>query len=495
MTLDIKDENDPRNYEDHLVGMAVESAVESLHDATDHLGLFDLIEVKGKPGEETKYRRNLFQQDVVKAFVAIYSGILRYDGSAGQWLFFTGSKWVPVKAQQVVAPFLKRLSIGFDDRQRREMLSVNYAEAIERGARSAAGISTTSQWDTDPDVIGTPNGVVDLRTGKVRPMTAGSLIRKATAVGLPHLPPEVVEELAKEGKAIELPDCPIWGWFLKDRFGDDETIAFVQRYFGYCLTGRIHEQRLLYLYGGGGNGKNLLAETIAFVMGDYARNAAIETVTEQRGSRHMSELAVLNGARFVRVSEPPAGFEWNEKRLKTITGDEKITANLKHKDEIEFLVTFKIAIMANPPPTFKDTGESMQRRVIAIKLPEVSRPDHHLSERLREEGSAILRWLIQGSVDWYANGLRVPEKIVAGSRALVKEGSPFDQWLSERCVKDSGSTRHRELWADWSAWAKLNGHHERSGMWLSNELKGRNYTKRMNDGSWFDGVSLSHGRL
>jgi putative DNA primase/helicase len=275
-----------------------------------------------------------------------------------------------------------------------------------------------------------------------------------------------------------------------------KTIAFVQRYFGYCLTGHVHEQKLIYLYGGGGNGKNLLAETIAFVMGDYARNAAIETVTEQRGSRHMSELAVLNGARFVRVSEPPAGFEWNEKRLKTITGDEKITANLKHKDEIEFLVTFKIAIMANPPPTFKDTGESMQRRIVAIKLPEVKRPDHHLAERLRAEGPAILRWLIQGAVDWYAGGLRVPAKIVAESRSLVREGSPFDQWHAERCIREpSSSTRHSELWADWQASAKLNGHHERSGKWLSHELKGQNYTQRMANGSRYDGLSLRHGRI
>jgi putative DNA primase/helicase len=231
-------------------------------------------------------------------------------------------------------------------------------------------------------------------------------------------------------------------------------------------------------------------------MGDYARNVAIETVTEQRGSRHMSELAVLNGARFVRVSEPPAGFEWNEKRIKTITGDEKVTANLKHKDEIEFLVTFKIAIMANPPPTFKDTGESMQRRVIAIKLPEVDKPDQYLSKKLRAEGPAILRWLIQGSVDWYAGGLRVPAKIAAGSRALVRDGSPFDEWLGERCIRAPGSSaRHRELWADWSSWAKINGHHERSGRWMSIELKARNYTKRMNDGSWFDGISIGHGRI
>jgi hypothetical protein len=186
---------------------------------TVKLGLFDLIETKGRPGEEKKYRRNLFQQDVVKAFVAAHTGILRYDFGAGQWLFFTGSQWSPMKIQQAVTPFLKRLSVGFDDRQRREMLSVNYAEAIERGARAAPGISTSpSLWDTNLDVIGTPGGVVDLKTGKVGPMTASAMIRKMTAVGL-----EIVEELAKEDRAIELPDCPTWRWFLKDRFSDDEN--------------------------------------------------------------------------------------------------------------------------------------------------------------------------------------------------------------------------------------------------------------------------------
>jgi phage/plasmid-associated DNA primase len=54
---------------------------------------------------------------------------------------------------------------------------------------------------------------------------------------------------------------------VKESFGDAETIAFVQRYFGYCLTGHVREQKFLYLFGSGGNGKNLIAEVIAEIMG------------------------------------------------------------------------------------------------------------------------------------------------------------------------------------------------------------------------------------
>jgi putative DNA primase/helicase len=145
---------------------------------------------------------------------------------------------------------------------------------------------------------------------------------------------------------------------VKESFGDADTIAFVQRYFGYCLTGHVREQKFLYLFGSGGNGKNLIAE----IMGAYARNIDIKTLMKRHGNEHMSELAVLKGSRFVRTSEPDKDAKWNEGRLKNMTGDAVLTANLKYEDETELDMTFKLVVLANPAPTFDDVGESMQRR-------------------------------------------------------------------------------------------------------------------------------------
>jgi putative DNA primase/helicase len=122
----------------------------------------------------------------------------------------------------------------------------------------------------------------------------------------------------------------------------------------------------------------------------------------RHGNEHMSELAVLKGFRFVRTSEPDKDAKW--------TGDAVLTTNLNYEDETELDVTFKLVVLANPAPTFDDVGESMQRRLLAVFIPQPAMRDEHLKDKLRAEYPAILRWLVNGAIDWYGGGLRVPDK-------------------------------------------------------------------------------------
>ena len=91
------------------------------------------------------------------------------------------------------------------------LASAKTVAAVERLALADRQIAATvDQWDSDPWLLNTPEGVIDLRTGRARPVPS-DFITKETAVG-------------PRG------DCPRFLTFL-DRVtaGDDELIRYLQR--------------------------------------------------------------------------------------------------------------------------------------------------------------------------------------------------------------------------------------------------------------------------
>jgi P4 family phage/plasmid primase-like protien len=88
---------------------------------------------------------------------------------------------------------------------------------------------------------------------------------------------------------------PLWAAFLaKVLAGDSEMQSFLQRYIGYCLTGRTDEHCFLFLYGTGANGKSTFINTIARVFGDYCTNASMDTFLASNQPQHPTDLAKLH---------------------------------------------------------------------------------------------------------------------------------------------------------------------------------------------------------
>jgi putative DNA primase/helicase len=84
-------------------------------------------------------------------------------------------------------------------------------------------------------------------------------------------------------------DCPLWLTFLDEALGGDaEAIRFLQQWLGYSLTGITREQALLFVYGPGGSGKGTAINTVGNLMGDYAVNVGMETLTASRFDRHLT---------------------------------------------------------------------------------------------------------------------------------------------------------------------------------------------------------------
>jgi putative DNA primase/helicase len=109
-------------------------------------------------------------------------------------------------------------------------------------------------WDADPWLFGAANGVVDLRTGKLRPELPEDRITKHSPV--PYEP---------DAK------CPRFLQFIDEVCcGNAELARFLRRAIGHGLTGLTIEQCFFCCNGVGANGKSTLLDVLYFIFGNYA---------------------------------------------------------------------------------------------------------------------------------------------------------------------------------------------------------------------------------
>jgi putative DNA primase/helicase len=339
--------------------------------------------------------------------------------------------------------------------------STAFACGVERFARVDRIFAVTAEhWDRDPFLLGTPGGTVDLRTGVLRGADPADAISRLTAVA-----------------PAEAPDCPLFMPFLREAVGgDDALIRFLQQFFGYGLTGSTREHALLFIHGGGGNGKSVLLNTVSWIMGDYAKTAAMDAFVETRGEKHSTDVAMLHGARLVAASEIARGRSWNENLIKALTGGDPITARYMRQDNFTFLPTFKLAVVGNHKPRLRSVNEAARRRFNIVPLDRTpANPDPQLEDKLRAEAPAVLRWLIDGCLDWQeANGLVRSQSVLEATEDYFATQDLFSQWLEDECDAEPGnrwkSERSGDLFAAWAEYAKRSGEDPRSKVNFADEL-------------------------
>ena len=205
-------------------------------------------------------------------------------------------------------------------------------------------------------------------------------------------PPDPLDYITKvAGTELAPPGtpCPLWLKFLSRVTAiNEEIIAFLQRFLGYSMTGEISEHSLVFLFGTGANGKGVFTSTITEIMGTYAIIAPMEMFVVSHGERHPTEIAKLRGARLVIAHETQKGRRWDESKLKTLTGGDKLTGRFMRGDFFDFKPTHKFLIEGNHKPSFSSVDEAIRRRVLLVPftvcIPEAER-DTKLIEKLRPE--------------------------------------------------------------------------------------------------------------
>lgn len=458
-----------------------------------HQLLDDLIRRNLSSGMPDADRPARYSDDTLAlGFTERHGSDLRYVAVWGRWLIWNGRRWASDETQRAVElarevgreASIEVLAGKGSMRLAASVASAKTIGAIERLARADhRHAATVDEWDRDPWLVNTPDETIDLRTGKGRAHHRDDRITKMTTVA--------------PGGA-----CPLWLSVLDRIFkGDAELIAFVQRMFGYTLTGSIRDHALFFLHGSGGNGKGVLLNTWSSILGDYAVTAAMETFTASQGERHPTDLAMLRGARVVMAQETEEGQRWAEARIKALTGGDPISVRFMRQDFFTFTPNFKLVIAGNHKPSLRSVDEAVKRRFNLIPftetIPEAER-DPKLAEKLREEWPGILAWGIAGCLEWQRIGLAPPPSVRAATENYLSDEDTIGQFLIERCALGDAtvSTEVKLLFAALTEWSGAAGEGAMSVKRFSQALanrglhRGKHHTTRR---AVFEGVRLLSG--
>lgn len=418
-------------------------------------------------------------------FAKMYKDRLAYCHSTGVWYEYDGSIW---RAHQTPLAFhyarelLRGMTAALPSAG--QFQKTKYAFGVEKFAQADPIFARTADhWNHDHFLLGTPDGTVDLRTGKIRPSMPGDHINKATAV-----PPSQK-------------DCPLWKDFLNDATGNDpDLVRFLQQIAGYSLTGDIREHALFFIYGPGGNGKSVYLNTITKIVGDYGTTAAMATFEKSANNGIPADLAMLNGARLVTASETEEGRSWAEAKVKQMTGGDQITARFMRQNFFTFSPTFKLVIVGNHKPTLSSVDEALKRRFNIIPfIVKPQKPDRELEAKLEKEWPAILNWMIEGALDWQKNGLVRPLVVTQATNEYFSEQNTVQQWIDEYCECDLDNPHLSEsatsLFASWSKFAERYGEGKQNMRSFAATLQREGFTKkRTAAGIFYSKIRLNGSR-
>lgn len=266
--------------------------------------------------------------------------------------------------------------------------------------------------------INVKNGLYDLTTGELRPHDPNYL--STIQIGTTYLPDAT---------------APQFMAFLKQCLAPD-TQRLVQELFGYLLIPETCAQKAFVLVGEGGAGKS----TLLWVAQDLLlgrRN--VSNVPWQHLDDRFKTAELVDKLANIFADLPSQAIADNG-LFKSITGEDRITAERKNRDPFAFISTARLVFSCNTiPKNLGDRSSGFYRRLVIVPflpaLPEAQR-DPKLKERFAAEAPGIFNWALAGLRRLITNDYRFCES--ADSQAALTryriDASSVLSFVEELCV-------------------------------------------------------------
>lgn len=456
----------------------------------------------------------------VALLASLSEGNLRFVPEHKVWLWWSGERWerdqygnfAMAAALQVAEHYHKKAAdiskqakgTALDARERKSIeKAADSMEAWANRCRNKAGIDSmlglaksdprftlpAERLDRDPWLFGVENGVVDLRTGALRPAGRDDFVTKRSPV---RFNPQA--------------QAPRWLQFIEEITGEHAPgngctsrpalAAYMQRALGYAMTGSTAEHKMFIAIGEGSNGKNVLLDLLQWVLGDYCETIAPEALMASRhdadAERATPSARKLAGARVAISSESKDGQRLDVALVKRHTGGGFMTARGLHENAFTFEITHKLWLMTNHRPALDHMDEAMRGRLHMIPFdmrwnrpghperdPKLPDGDKALPEKLKAEAEGVLAWLVAGAVAYHREELNPPPEVVRMTRAYFKDQDPIGLWLDtcEPCDHRHGA-KASELFDAFCRWCDEEGYDEAAFLTqkaFSNKLKARGF--------------------
>ena len=134
-----------------------------------------------------------------------------------------------------------------------------------------------------------------------------------------------------------------------------------------------------------------------------------------------------------------------------------LTARFMRGNFFNFKPTFKLLIAGNYKPSLRNVDEAIRRRILlvpfTVPIPEKER-DLKLAEKLKAEWPAILRWMLDGCLEWQRFGLVVPTIVRDATDAYLSEQDNLAQWADDVVSSPGNFTLTDVLFASWKRYCE-----------------------------------------
>lgn len=351
---------------------------------------------------------------------------------------------------------ISRINRLRDDGGRKKVLSC---------ARSNAEPLTVhpDELDTHPWLLPVKNGVVDLRSGELLP---GDPTLFFTSCAPTEWPADGID--AEPTEFIR---------FLQEILDNDKQIFnFLHRVLGYSMTALNIERFFLILYGEHGqNGKGSLMEILYHVLGGLAVPIQSEMLVAQKFTKSASgptpDIMAIKGKRLIWASETEEYQRFASGVVKKLSGgDPLIGRNPNDKDQTTFFPTHTLFLLTNNKPGAPAHDSAFWTRLHQIDFPlsfvsyqpkeEYERPaDPNLIEKLKQERSSILAWLVRGCLEYQNQGLAPPDSVVEYAKKYRRQEDVIQDYIDDCCdVGEEYSESLKALWHKFKLWRDDQGY-------------------------------------
>ena len=375
-----------------------------------------------------------------------------------------------------------------DDKRRTACLK--FAHTIANGLAIKG-----DEFDLHPWLFPCKNGVIDLKRGDINPGNPRDYLSLASPI---------------EFLGIDTP-APLWDKTLLEIFnGKVDMVDFLQRLFGYFMTGVIQEKIFPVLFGRSGfNGRSVIVEMISYVMGDLAAVIQSEMLLSQKFGKSSAgpspDIMALKGVRMAFASEVDEGQRFSSAKIKWLTGNDSLVGRgLQEKKLTKFKPTHKLLLMTNSQPTAaaKDTPFWERMLLIPFEISFVNREPLERHERranlnlaaeLIKEAPGILAWLVRGCLFWQLYGLQPPLAVKEASAKYRQNEDMMGDFLDECCLREpTNKVQAAVIYQRFVDWYHLNiGKGDKlTGTWFGKQLSNYFEKTKINGLIYYLGVDL-----
>jgi len=416
--------------------------------------------------------------EVIRCYRAEYSALSKQVEESAE----RGQK--DSSSQKVQGELLKRLRLLHSGKRKKNVL-----EIATWGAGSL-GIDGT-QWDQHPYLLPCLNGVIDLKTGELNPGPQKQYIRNVCPV-------------------VYDPDAPAPVVFIKSLNeifeNNQEPISFLKRVVGHALIGAQIEHILIILEGVGRNGKDTLVKGFSKPLGDFASPVVSELFLDQSGWKSSSgprqEIVELQGKRIVFANETNEGRRFNTGVVKWITGGSEIIGRGNYaRHQVRFTPSHTTFLMTNHKPKAPAEDYALWSRIhcIPFNMKFVDQPvesderkaDRFLEYKLYGEAPAILKWMVEGCLEYQKTGLNPPEIVKAAVADYRDRENLIDEFLTNHTVEDvNGGVSASQLFTLFTEFCDQKKIKRLTQTGFGNLIKHRYNSKKTNIGIIYEGLRL-----